>query len=108
LWQWMLLYGVIIVVVGQSFWLAGLRATSVSTASIISSFAPIAGILAAYLILGEIPTRAQYIGGSIILLGLGFSHVGMYYQALSRPPMTRVMSAQVEQAIAAQMGFKGI
>lgn len=57
LWQWMLLYGVVIVVIGQSFWLTGLRAASVATASIIGSFAPIAGILAAYLILGEVPRQ---------------------------------------------------
>jgi drug/metabolite transporter (DMT)-like permease len=108
LWQWMLLYGVIIVVVGQSFWIAGLRAASVSTASVIGSFAPIAGILAAYLILGEIPTHAQYIGGSIILLGLVLSQVGIHHQARRRSAMTKVTSVQTEQEIAAQMGFKGI
>lgn len=96
LWQWMLLYGVIIVVVGQSFWVAGQRAASVSTASIIGSFTPIAGILAAFLILGEIPTQAQYIGGSVILLGLVLSHVGVHRQIRS--------AIEVE----ANTGFKGI
>lgn len=108
LWQWMLLYGVIIVVVGQSFWIAGLRASSVSTASLIGSFVPLAGILAAYLILGEVPTHSQYIGGSIILLGLLLSQVGIQRQTAHRAAMTRVNSASVEQAIEARMGFKGI
>ncbi len=60
LWQWMLLYGTVIVVIGQSLWNAGLRASSIATASLVGSFAPVVGILAAYLILGEMPTRAQY------------------------------------------------
>lgn len=108
LWKWMLLYGIIIVVVGQSFWIAGLRASSVSTASLIGSFVPLAGILAAYLILGEVPTHAQYIGGSIILLGLLLSQIGIQRQTIRRAAMTRVNSAPTEQAIEAKMGFKGI
>lgn len=108
LWQWMLLYGIIIVVVGQSFWLAGLRASSVSTASLIGSFVPLAGILAAYLILGEVPTRAHYIGGSVILLGLLLSQVGIQHQTTRRVAMTRASATPAEQAIEARMGFKGI
>jgi drug/metabolite transporter (DMT)-like permease len=108
LWQWMLLYGVIIVVVGQSFWLAGLRVSSVSTASLIGSFVPLAGILAAYLILGEVPTRPHYIGGGVILLGLLLSQVGIQHQTTRRVAMTRVSAAPAEQAIETRMGFKGI
>lgn len=108
LWQWMLLYGTIIVVVGQSFWLTGLRASSVSTASLIGSFAPIAGILAAYLILGEVPTRAQYMGGSVILLGLFLSQVGIRHQTARRVATDGVNSAPMQQAIETRVGFKGI
>jgi len=53
LWRWMLLYGTVIVVVGQSsFWLAGLRRSSAAQASLVSSFSPVAGMLAAYWVLG--------------------------------------------------------
>jgi len=105
LWKWMLIYGVIIVVVGQSFWLTGLRASSVSTASIISSFVPIAGVIAAYLILGEAPTRAQYIGGGVILLGLFFSQLGRQPNAIARKPTNM---APTEQELESQTGFRGI
>ncbi|AFY92199.1 DMT family transporter [Chamaesiphon minutus] len=105
LWQWMLLYGAIIVVVGQSFWTAGLRASSVATASIVGSFTPIFGILAAYLILGEVPTHAQYIGGSVILLGVILSLVGIKKRANCRQ---RVGAVDLEQSIESKMGFKGI
>jgi drug/metabolite transporter (DMT)-like permease len=106
LWKWMLLYGAIIVVVGQSFWNAGLRASSVATASIVGSFTPIIGIIAAYLILGEVPTNAQYVGGGVILLGLFFSQVGIKYQTDRANP--QVSSVCMEQSIESNMGFKGI
>lgn len=98
LWQWMLVYGVIIVVVGQSFWLKGLRASTVSTASLVGSFAPIIGIIAAYLVLGEAPTQAQYIGGSLVLAGIFISQIGMKRHA----------SPKVEQEVEAEIGFKGV
>uniref|UniRef100_A0A832H3Y2 DMT family transporter n=1 Tax=Oscillatoriales cyanobacterium SpSt-402 TaxID=2282168 RepID=A0A832H3Y2_9CYAN len=107
LWKWMLLYGAIIVVVGQSFWIAGLRAASVSTASIIGSFTPIAGIFAAYLILGEVPTQAQYIGGSVVLLGLFLSQIGIRHHH-KWATMHQANSVPTEQAIQAKMGFRGI
>jgi drug/metabolite transporter (DMT)-like permease len=105
LWQWMLLYGTIIVVVGQSFWNAGLRTSSIATATIIGSFTPIVGILAAYFILGEVPTSAQYIGGSVILLSLFLSQVGISNQTNRRKI---VSSVDMEQSIESKMGFKGI
>ncbi|MBW4614403.1 MAG: DMT family transporter [Desmonostoc vinosum HA7617-LM4] len=101
LWQWMFLYGTIIVVLGQSFWVRGLRATTVSTASLASSFVPIVGILAAYLILNEAPTSAQYIGGSLILVGIFISQIGNRRQA------TRGMTP-TKQELENSMGFKGI
>jgi drug/metabolite transporter (DMT)-like permease len=105
LWQWMLLYGTIIVVVGQSFWNAGLRTSSIATATIIGSFTPIVGILAAYFILGEVPTSAQYIGGSVILLSLFLSQVGIGNRTDCR---NIVSSVDMEQSIESRMGFKGI
>jgi drug/metabolite transporter (DMT)-like permease len=107
LWKWMLLYGVIIVVVGQSFWVAGLRTTSVAAASIVSSFNPIVGIFAAYLILGEVPTQAQYIGGGVILCGLFLSQVGLRWQ-MARQTAGPITSVPAEQSIGVKLGFKGV
>jgi drug/metabolite transporter (DMT)-like permease len=108
LWQWMLLYGAVIVVVGQSFWLTGLRSSSLSMASSIASFTPIVGILAAYFILGEAPTQAQCIGGSVVLLGILLSQFGIRHRSLTQGRISGTVSIPVQQAVETQMGFKGI
>lgn len=104
LWQWMLVYGAVIVVLGQSFWVRGLRATTASTASVVSSFTPIIGILAAYWILDEIPTQAQYIGGGIILIGLALGQIGIRQAARHSLNISQVDRMKIEMG----MGYKGI
>jgi drug/metabolite transporter (DMT)-like permease len=108
LWQWMLFYGVVIIVLGQSFWVKGLRNASVSVASLVGSFTPIAGILAAYFILGETPTQAQYIGGIVILLGIFISQFGIWQQHHPKVTPNGVESAPIQQNIETKVGFKGI
>ncbi|MGD1919541.1 MAG: DMT family transporter [Pleurocapsa sp.] len=97
LWQWMLLYGLVIVG-GQLSWLKGLKVTGAADVSLASSISPIAGIIFAFLILGETPTMAHYIGGSIIILGIIFNQLGAARQRDSFDP--REMENKV--------GFKGI
>jgi drug/metabolite transporter (DMT)-like permease len=96
LWQWMLVYGAIIVVAGQSFWIKGLKESPIAVSAIISCFNPIAGIFFAYWILAESPTNAQIIGSIIILIGL----------LLSQVKSAKQQEALAESAINA--GFKGI
>ncbi len=76
LWQWMLAYGGIIIVIGQSFWAKGFRATPVSVSAIVSCFNPIAGMVFAYLILAELPSAGQILGSVILFLGLLVSQMG--------------------------------
>ena len=80
LWQWMIVYGTVIVVMGQLCWFAGLQRTNASEVSLANSFNPIAGVLAAFLILGETPTIAQYIGGLVIMVGIIFNQIGIIQQ----------------------------
>lgn len=75
LWQWMLVYGGIIVVVGQALWIKGSRQSPLVVSTIISCFHPIAGMFFAYWILAEVPTMQQILGSIILLLGLLFSQV---------------------------------
>ncbi|MEM8675250.1 MAG: DMT family transporter [Cyanobacteria bacterium P01_G01_bin.67] len=96
LWQWMLLYGAVIVVGGQLAWFKGLQDTNAADVSLASSISPIAGIVGAFLILGEVPTMAHYIGGSVVILGIILNQIGAARQDDSRKGMDE------------QMGFKGI
>jgi drug/metabolite transporter (DMT)-like permease len=75
LWQWMLVYGGMIVVVGQSLWIKGSRESSLTVSTIVSCFHPIAGMLFAYWILAEVPTIQQTIGSVILLSGLFLSQI---------------------------------
>lgn len=105
LWQWMLVYGAVIVVGGQLCLFAGLKKTSASEVSLANSFSPVVGILAAFLILGEAPTFAQYIGGSVIICGIVVNQIGV-----SRMPATTPTAPQVTPAkeMDVDVGFKGI
>ena len=100
-WQWMLLYGMIIVVGGQLAWFKGLKNASAADISLTSSISPVAGIIFAFLILGEVPTTAQYIGGAVIAIAIWFSQRGAKRQnELSNSAAMKQMENEV--------GFKGI
>lgn len=83
LWRWMLFYSAVIVVGGQLAWFSGLKLSTASEVSLAAAFNPIAGVLAAFLILRELPTTAQYIGGAVILVGIVLNQIGV--QRLKRP-----------------------
>ncbi len=70
LWVVMTVYAVIVVVLGQLAWYHGLTRVPPGTVANLSMLSPFLGILFAYLLLGEVPATAQWIGGGIILLGL--------------------------------------
>jgi drug/metabolite transporter (DMT)-like permease len=76
LWEWTLVYGSIVVVGGQLTWLRGVRDAKASDIALAVAFGPVAGVLFAYLILGEKPTLGQYIGGAVILLGVALHLIG--------------------------------
>jgi drug/metabolite transporter (DMT)-like permease len=100
-WQWMVGYGVVIVVGGQLAWFQGLKTSRTAEIALANSFNPIAGILAAFLILGETPTMAQYLGGAVVLVGIGLNQWGSLQPDL--PPRVLVPT-EAETGL----GFKGI
>ena len=103
LWKWMLFYGAVIVALGQSFWFIGLEGSPSSKISLASSFIPIAGIVAAFFILGEVPTLAQYIGGSIVIIGIFISQLG-----IRKENKRQENRDQLIKRMDNEVGFKGI
>ena len=73
LWGWMLLYGGVVVACGQLAWFAGIKRVRPAHIATAASFSPIAGVLFAGIILGEVPMPAQLIGGGIILVGIAIA-----------------------------------
>jgi drug/metabolite transporter (DMT)-like permease len=100
LWQWMLLYSAVIVVGGQLAWFSGLKRSTAGEVSLATAFNPLAGILAAFLILGEAPTLAQYVGGAVILGGIVLNQIGV--QRLV--PVQALNPAEMNESVT----FKGI
>ena len=96
LWQWMIIYSAVIVVGGQLAWFKGLKDTEAADVSLANSIGPVAGIIFAFLILGDVPNLAQYVGGSVIIIGIIFSQLGTTKQRNSVAEMDK----QVD-------GFKG-
>lgn len=96
----MLVYGTVIIALGQLFWLRGLKNSTPSKVSLASSFSPITGIIAAYLILGESPTLAQYIGGGIVMAGIVVSQLGIRRKNLGATSKIKDIDTGV--------GFKGV
>lgn len=103
LWQWMLFYAAIIVVAGQTFWFSGLKKSTASEVSFATAFNPIVGILSAFLLLGEVPTMGQYLGGIVILGGIVLNQVGVQRLNLMRPSQRPRDKEMIESG-----GFKGI
>ncbi|MEM9119130.1 MAG: DMT family transporter [Cyanobacteria bacterium P01_F01_bin.56] len=104
LWRWMLLYSAIIVVGGQLAWFTGLKQSTASEISLATAFTPIAGVLAAFLILGEVPTSAQYVGGAVIVIGIGLNQMGVRQLNRATPPPPPPPPA----AMSDKVMFKGV
>jgi drug/metabolite transporter (DMT)-like permease len=105
LWQWMALYGGIIVVSGQLAWDSGVRKSRSIDVSVVTSFSPVAGILAAFLILGEKPMQAHYIGGAVLIAGIALCLLGARQKgaiAMVAPEAAPSLEAE------SRTGFKGV
>jgi drug/metabolite transporter (DMT)-like permease len=105
LWQWMIVYAAIIVVTGQLCWLSGLKKATSTELNLASLLNPIVAIIMAYFILGEAPTLAQYLGGSLLLVGIVLGFVGNLYQAKINRELVNPSPREVMETA---IGFRGV
>ena len=105
LWQLMVVYALLIVVFGQLCWLAGLRKASVTELNLASLCNPIIAVIMAYLILGEVPTQAQYMGGGLLFVGLILSFIGNFRQGKINQDLLKSNSSKAMETF---VGFKGV
>ncbi len=102
-WGWMLVYGLVIVVGGQLAWYKGLQVSTTAEIALAHSIYPIAGFVAAYLLLGEVPTPVQYVGLTFILLGIFLHRIGLRQQ----PFLSQSDKHNQKMMAVDTMGFQG-
>ncbi len=109
LWQWMLVYGGVVIVGGQLAWFRGLRSAQAVDVSLATSAAPVAGVLAAYLILGEEPSWAQYTGGAVLMVGIAIGLMAERGSAEAKEA-TPATPLSADRALQSESGtgFKGV
>lgn len=86
LWAWMAIYSLLIVVIGQLSWFTAQKVTSTAESTLANAVQPLVAVVMAFLILGEVPMRAQWVGGCILLCGIGLSTIGTFKET-QRPQM---------------------
>ena len=106
LWKWMLVYGGIIIVTGQLAWDQGIRKSRSIDVSLSTSFAPVAGVLGAFLILGEHPTTAHYIGGGVLFAGIIIGIIASYKTTTQITQQEEIAAPSLDAEC--RTGFKGI
>jgi len=105
LWRWMLLYALVIAVIGRLCWLFGLKKSTPTELNLATLLSPILTIFMAYLILGQIPTLAQYWGLGLLIIGAGLSFIGNLYQDRINRQASKLTSMEKMDIIP---GFKGV
>ena len=93
LWQWVAIYGAVIVVAGQICWFKGLGASDAGQAAVASSFTPIAGVLFVVVLLGERPEMPVLVGGAVILAGIVVANIGLLHRRAARRRAARTQGA---------------
>ncbi|MEM8677094.1 MAG: DMT family transporter [Cyanobacteria bacterium P01_G01_bin.67] len=76
LWIVMSVYGLIVVVFAQLLWYSALKRLDSKTVGGLTSLTPIFGIMYAYFLNGESPSKVQFNALIVILLGLLISNLG--------------------------------
>lgn len=102
-WLWVGCIAVVSTVVAATAFFAGLRRTGPSTASILSTFEPVATATLAVLVLGEVLTPVQLVGGVLVLCSAGLVHLRQRprlrpWRPRRRPPRSTPSSASARAA----------
>lgn len=99
LWAWTLVYGSLIVVVGQLSWFRGISSVSAAEIALAAAFTPVAGVVFAWLLLGEHPSTGQWIGGLVIMVGVLLNLAGERLHGVPAVPMGESVSGSIFRGI---------
>jgi len=99
LWAWTLVYGSLIVVAGQLSWFRGISSVSAAEIALAAAFTPVAGVAFAWLLLGELPTTGQWIGGFVIMAGVVLNLVGEQLRGVPEGAMEENVSGSIFRGV---------
>ena len=110
--QWVWVYAIIVIIVGQFAWSIGLKNARSGDVSLATSFSPVAALIIAMLLLGENPGAGLIPGGLIILAAIGVGQFGrLRQQRLDEKAVTAAQKVDVDtdEALEAEsrVNFKG-
>lgn len=76
--QWLALfwYGFVVTALGYVFWYAGIKLCPASSAAVFSGLMPLTALLLSFLLLGENPASAQWLGGGLVVAGMLLTGAG--------------------------------
>lgn len=90
LWQWMVIYGVVIVAGGQILFLRGIKLAEAQDVTLAAAFSPILAVFFAFVLLCEEPSRPVQVGGAIIMAGILTAQCGSWYSRRRQEGATTV------------------
>jgi len=99
LWGWTLVYGSIVVVLGQLTWLRGIASVTSADTALAVAFMPVAGVCFAWILLGEKPSDAQWIGGAVIMTGVIMHLIGERGKTTAAVSIRQVVSGSIFRGV---------
>ncbi|WP_299849030.1 EamA family transporter [uncultured Roseovarius sp.] len=95
-WQWVWLYAVVVIVLGQIAWNFGLKHARAGDVALATSFSPLAAILIAMVLLGEDPGPGLIPGGVMILIAIIIGNLRLPVRATPAPQPSALVNAVTE------------
>lgn len=108
LWGWVMIYSLIIVVIGQLCWFNAQKKSTFAELTLATAIQPIISILMAFIILGEFPKIPQFIGGSILLLGIALSAIGTLRGKRKDTTISRFPRVKAANLLPMESDFRGV
>ncbi len=107
--QWVWVYAIIVIIVGQFAWNLGLKNARSGDVSLATSFSPLAALVIAMLLLGEDPGAGLVPGGLIILAAIGVGQLGRIRKKRAEEAEEERRQLETDDALEAEgrVNFKG-
>lgn len=105
LWGWVMIYSLVIVVIGQLCWFNAQKKSTFAELTLATAMQPMISIVMAFIILREFPMIPQFVGGSILLVGIVLSAIGTIRDTQK---MSMLMEMKPSSWMPIESDFRGV